>query len=187
MVREANVKAAAAEKALKEARMQVRARLLFRLSATAWRRHRRRNESRRRKPWTRSAAAGARLLCVIGRRDARVAPRRRSIDRKGAGQEKNVVQQSDGSQSSCVVLGSIQVEVLEAEVTALKTLVITSTPSQPNLHRHPTMASSSVVAPSATSAAAAASSSAAAAAAAASAASSGSRPSTPPKSSGGSC
>lgn len=36
----------------------------------------------------------------------------------------------------------MQVEVLQAEVEALKTLVLTSTPSQPNAHLHPQLASS---------------------------------------------
>ena len=36
----------------------------------------------------------------------------------------------------------MQVEVLQAEVEALKTLVLTSTPSQPNAHLHPQLGSS---------------------------------------------
>ncbi len=36
----------------------------------------------------------------------------------------------------------MQVEVLSAEVDALKTLVLTSTPSQPNAHLHPQLSSS---------------------------------------------
>merc|ERR1712071_548906 len=36
----------------------------------------------------------------------------------------------------------MQVDVLQAEVNALKTLVITSTPSQPNAHLHPQLCSS---------------------------------------------
>ncbi len=36
----------------------------------------------------------------------------------------------------------MQVEVLQAEVEALKTLVLTSTPSQPNAHLHPQLSSS---------------------------------------------
>jgi hypothetical protein len=37
----------------------------------------------------------------------------------------------------------VKVDVLQAEVDALKTLVITSTPSQPNPHLHPQLAQSS--------------------------------------------
>lgn len=36
----------------------------------------------------------------------------------------------------------MQVEVLSAEVDALKTLVLTSTPSQPNAHLHPQLSGS---------------------------------------------
>ena len=41
------------------------------------------------------------------------------------------------------MLSCYQIEVLQAEVTALKTLVITSTPSMPNKHLHPQLANSS--------------------------------------------
>jgi hypothetical protein len=47
-----------------------------------------------------------------------------------------LVEVGTGSQSLTLCF-SFQIEVLEAEVSALKTLVITSTPSMPNRHLHP--------------------------------------------------
>ena len=47
------------------------------------------------------------------------------------------------STEKCLAEATMKIDGLETEVTALKALVLTSTPSQPNRHLHPQLSNSS--------------------------------------------
>ena len=47
------------------------------------------------------------------------------------------------STEKCLAEATMKIDGLETEVTALKALVLTSTPSQPNRHLHPQLKASS--------------------------------------------